>query len=106
MAADPAFDCLAVHTVTITPMATRNSYGELVTSGTARTAKAYVDPGVTYSDTGQVLETHRPVTATILDTSILVTDLITLPDGTTPEIVSVAVYDFVDGMEHSIVRFS
>lgn len=105
MAVDPAFDCLALHTVTITPTATRNSYGELASSGTAYTAKAYVDPGLDYSDNGRMQETYRPVSATILATGINVTDVITLPDGSTPSIVNVATYDFVEGFEHTVVRF-
>ena len=107
MAVEDGFYNLAPHTVTITPTSSRNEYGEVLTTGTVRTARAYVDPTVSFSQGSQRDETTRPVTAIILDTGITVTDVITLPDGTTPEIETVAVYDssFIVGMEHSVVRF-
>lgn len=106
MPVDDMFVRCAPHTVTITPTATKNLYGEVATTGTVRTAKAYVDPTIGVRG-GDHEEVTRPVTAVILDTAITTTDEITLPDGTTPEIASVAVYDsgIITGMEHTVVRF-
>lgn len=106
MSVDTVFTGFAPHTVTITPTTTRNNYGEVSAAGTARTAKAYVDPLVQFNQSDQTNESHHPITVFILDTSIVITDKITLPDGTTPKITAVAIYDSIAGLEHAMVRFA
>ena len=93
------------HIVTITPYTGKDNYGEDVASGTARTARAYVEPNVTLDQTTQTREEHRPLTAYIADTAITIRDRITLPDGTTPKITNVVVHTEVPGLDHTQVTF-
>lgn len=92
------------HTVTIAPYASTNNYGEDVT-GATRTAKAYVEPMKIIQFGDQVNEEVRTTTAYINDLNITVRDTITLPDGSTPTIVSIAKHDEVAGLEHTEVVF-
>ncbi len=94
------------HTVTITPKSSMNAYGEDVHGGTARTEKAFVEPRQVLSSTAQVDELTQPTRAYINDITVTYEDLITLPDGSTPDIVSVERFDFVDGLDHTIVTFA
>lgn len=94
------------HTVTITPKSSINNYGEDVHDGTARTVAAYVEPRFQLSGTNQVDELTQPVRAYINDTTLDYEDLITLADGTTPDVVSVERHDEVAGLEHSVVTFA
>jgi len=93
------------HTVTIAPYSAVNDYGE-VTTGTTRTASAYVEPDTGFQQGDQIDEQHHPMRAYIADTAITIKDRITLPDGATPDISSVAVHTAVDGLEHTIVTFT
>lgn len=98
-------DCYP-HTVTITPKSSMNNYGEDVHAGTPRTVKAYVEPKKVLGSTAQVDELTQPTRAYINDITVTYEDLITLPDGSTPDIVSVERFDFVDGLDHTIVTFA
>lgn len=100
---DQLFDFMP-HVVTIKPYASRNNYGETQT-GASRTARAYVEPGVTLTEGVQVFEQSRSVRAYIADTNITAQDEITLPDGTTPEIRVVERHVEVPGLEHTVVTF-
>jgi hypothetical protein len=94
------------HTVTITPKSSTNNYGEDVHGGTPRIAKAYVEPRKILSSTAQVEELVQPTRAFINDITVTYEDLITLPDGSTPDISSIERFDFVDGLDHTIVTFA
>ena len=94
------------HTVTITPKSSVNNYGEDVHGGTPRTVAAYVEPRFQLNGTNQVDELTQPVRAYINDTTLDYEDLITLADGTTPDVVSVERHDEVAGLEHSVVTFA
>jgi len=91
-------------TVTIAPFSSFNNYGER-TTGSTRTAAAYVQPDVTLTDTGQIEEKTHPVRAFINDTSIALKDKITLPDSSVPEIATIAVHTSVAGLDHTVVTF-
>lgn len=93
------------HTVTIAPFASKNNYGEDVT-GSTRTAKAYIEPNASLSRGVEVDEKTVSTTAYINDLNITLRDVITLPDGRTPVIVSVQTHTEVLGLEHSVVQFA
>jgi hypothetical protein len=93
------------HTVTITPKAGVNDYGETTYSGGSRTAPAYVEPRFTLSATDQIDELHQPTRAYIADTTLTYEDQIEFPDGTTPDIATVETHDEVVGLEHTVVTF-
>lgn len=71
----------------------------------SRTASAYVEPRTTLTESDTVGQTHKPTTAYIADTSITIKDRITLPDGTTPEILTIEKHTEVLGLEHTVVTF-
>ena len=104
MAIDKQLSGFMPHTVTIAPYTAKNNYGE-DTYTTTRTASAYVEPSQNVSLGTQINEELRSKQAYIADTSITIRDKITLPDGSTPEISSIAVHDEVLGLEHTIVTF-
>lgn len=104
MALDPQLVTFMPDTVTIAPFSSFNNYGER-TTGSTRTAAAYVQPDVTLTDTGKIEEKTHPVRAFINDTSIAVKDKITLPDSSVPEIASIAVHTSVEGLDHTVVTF-
>jgi hypothetical protein len=106
MALDPQLSDFMPHVVTITPKSSMNNYGEDVHGGTARTARAYVEPRFQISGTAQVDELTQPIRAFINDVTFTYQDLITLPDGTTPDITSVERNVVVEGLEHSVVTFA
>lgn len=93
------------HTVTIAPYASKNNYGEDVLAA-SRTASAYVEPAKQLQDGTQIDQETRSKTAWIADTSITLRDRITLPDGSTPNILSVAIHTEVAGLEHTEVTFA
>lgn len=93
------------HTVTIAPYTAKNNYGEDTYTAT-RTAAAYVEPDKQLQDGTQTDQETRSKTAYINDTTITLRDRITLPDGSTPNIVSVATHTEVAGLEHSVVVFA
>lgn len=105
MAIDPQLSSFMPHTVTIAPYSSKNNYGENQT-GTARTARAYVEPNKTLTSDNDSETEHRPTTAYIADTSITLRDTITLPDGTSPQIASIEIHTEVVGLEHTVVRFT
>jgi hypothetical protein len=104
MALDPQLVAFMPDTVTIAPFASFNNYGER-TTGSTRTAAAYVQPDVTLTDTGQIEEKTHPVRAFINDVTITVKDKITLPDSSVPEIATIAVHTSVSGLDHTVVTF-
>ena len=104
MALDPQLSSFMPHTVTIAPYSSKNNYGENQT-GTTRTARAYVEPNKTLTESTDSSVEHRPTTAYIADTSITLRDKITLPDGTTPQIASIMIHTEVAGLEHTVVQF-
>ena len=104
MALDPQLVAFMPDTVTIAPFSSFNNYGER-TTGSTRTAAAYVQPDVTLTDTGQIEEKTHPVRAFINDTSIALKDKITLPDSSVPEIATIAVHTSVAGLDHTVVTF-
>lgn len=104
MAIDKQLSGFMPHTVTIAPYTAKNNYGE-DTYTTTRTASAYVEPSQNVLLGTQINEELRSKQAYIADTSITIRDKITLPDGSTPEISSIAVHDEVLGLEHTIVTF-
>lgn len=93
------------HTVTIASFASKNNYGEDVLS-TTRTAKAYVEPAKQLQNGTQIDQETRSKTAYISDIAITLRDRITLPDGSTPNIVSISVHTEVEGLEHTEVGFA
>ena len=93
------------HTVTIAPFASKNNYGEDVLT-TTRTASAYVEPAKQLQDGTQIDQETRSKTAYISDTTITLRDKITLPDGSTPRIVSISIHTEVVGLEHTEVGFA
>lgn len=93
------------HTVTIAPHSTLNNYAES-NYGQTRTASAYVEPNASLGLGVQVDEQSPSTTAYIADTSITINDKITLPDGRTPEIISIQRHTEVAGLEHTVVNFS
>jgi len=105
MSLDQQLSGFMPHTVTIAPYASYNTYGEETFSGTTRTASAYVEPGKQMDRGDQINEKGRSTTAYIADLSITLRDKITLPDGTTPEISTVEIYNFVGGLDHTKVVF-
>ena len=104
MALDKQLSGFMPHTVTIAPFASKNNYGE-DTYTTTRTASAYVEPSQNINDGNQTDEESRSKQAFIADTSITLRDKITLPDGSTPEISSIAIHTEVVGLEHTVVSF-
>jgi hypothetical protein len=90
------------HTVTISPFTSFNNYGE-PTTGTSRTASAYVVPNKVVLDGADTREENQPVTIYIADTNIGIRDTITLPDGTVQFISSLERHVEVTGLEHTIV---
>lgn len=104
MAIDKQLSGFMPHTVTIAPYTVKNNYGE-DTYTTTRTASAYVEPSQNITVGNQINEELRSKQAFIADISITLRDKITLPDGSTPEISSIAVHDEVVGLEHTIVTF-
>jgi len=105
MALDVQLSDFMPDVVTIAPYGSVNDYGE-VTTGTTRTARAYVEPDTGFNQGDQIDEQHHPMRAYIADTAIGIKDRITLPNGSTPDISNVAVHTPVDGLEHTIVTFS
>ena len=105
MAIDPQLTSFMPDSVTIAPYASYNNYGEETFSGSTRTADAYVEPGVQMDRGDQINEKSRSTVAYIADTTIALKDKITLPDGTTPEISTVEIYNFVGGLDHTKVVF-
>jgi hypothetical protein len=93
------------HTVTIEPHSTLNNYAES-NYGSSRTAPAYVEPNRTLGMGAQVEEQSPSTTVYVADTSIGLLDKITLPDGRTPEIISIQRHTEVAGLEHTVVNFS
>lgn len=93
------------HTVTIAPYTSKNNYGE-DTYNSTRTASAYVEPDKQLVDGTQIDQESRSKTAYIADTSLTLRDRITLPDGSTPNIRSIAIHTEVAGLEHSVVVFA
>jgi hypothetical protein len=93
------------HTVTIYPFSSKNAYGEDVQSGTGRTARAYVEPRKSLSETTTTREQSQPKQIYVSDTSITLQDKIMLADGTTPEISTIEVHTVVEGIEHTVVTF-
>jgi hypothetical protein len=104
MALDKQLSSFMPHTVTIAPYSAKNNYGE-ETYGATRTASAYVEPDTQVVSSSTIDEETRSKTAYIADTSITLRDRITLPDGSTPEIASVATHTYVVGLEHTMVVF-
>ena len=105
MAIDKQLSSFMPHTVTIAPFATKNAYGEDSFSATTRTASAYVEPNAQFSYGDQVAEKTTNKVAYISDTSITINDKITLPDSSTPDIVSIVLHNEVVGLEHTMVTF-
>lgn len=105
MAIDPQLSSFMPHTVTIAAFTSKNNYGE-DSVGSTRTAKAYVEPSIVLDQSVQTNEQHPATTAYIADTNIGIRDRITLPDGSNPEIVSIAVHTEVVGLEHTVVTFA
>lgn len=93
------------HTVTIAPYSSKNNYGEDTYTST-RTASAYVEPDKQLQDGTQVDQETRSKTAYIADTTITLRDKITLPDGSAPNIASIAIHTEVAGLEHTVVTFA
>lgn len=105
MAIDRQLLTFMPHTVTIAPYTAKNNYGE-DSHGTTRTASAYVEPDKQLQDSTQIDQEARSKTAYISDTTITLRDKITLPDGSTPNIVSIAIHTEVAGLEHTVVTFA
>lgn len=91
-------------TVTITTGSGSNNYGE-TTYGASRTAPAYFEDVNTLNGTDQVDELTFTPRVIVADTSITISDKITLPDGSTPEVAAVETHTVVGGLEHSVVTF-
>jgi hypothetical protein len=104
MALDVQLSDFMPDTVTIHPYASFNNYGERA-YGSTRTAKAYVERGITMSDTGKVESQELPVRVYVADTSITVRDKIVLASGAAPEVREVAVHTEVGGLDHTVVTF-
>jgi hypothetical protein len=90
------------HTVTIAAFTSKNNYGENA-QGATRTAKAYVEAGLNLEFTKDTNLEAQPIKVYVNDTSIGIRDKITLPDGSTPEIISIEKYTVVAGLEHTVV---
>jgi hypothetical protein len=105
VAIDKQLSSFMPHTVTIAPFSTKNAYGEDSFSATTRSASAYVEPNTQFSYGDQTVEKTTSKIAYISDTSITINDKITLPDSSTPEIVSIVIHDEVVGLEHTMVTF-
>ena len=106
MAIDRQLLTFMPHTVTIAPFSAKNNYGEDTHSATTRTASAYVEPDRQLQEGTQTDQETRSKTAYISDLSITLRDKITLPDNSTPNIVSVTVHNEVAGLEHTVVVFA
>jgi len=104
VAIDKQLSAFMPHTVTIAPYTAKNNYGEDTYTGT-RTAYAYVEANQNVNMGNQSSEETRPKQAYISDTAITLRDKITLPDGSTPKISSIAIYTEVLGLEHTVVTF-
>lgn len=105
MAIDNQLTSFMPHTVTIAPFTTKNAYGEDSFSGTTRTVSAYVEPNQQLAYGDQVNEKTTSKIAYISDLNITINDKITLPDSSTPDIVSIVIHDEVVGLEHTMVTF-
>lgn len=105
MAIDKQLSSFMPHTVTIQAFSSKNSYGEDTYSATTRTASAYVETNIVLNAGTNTNEQHQPKQIYVSDTSIAITDKITLSDGSIPEIVSIEPHTEVTGLEHTIVTF-
>jgi len=104
MAIDQQLLSFMPHVVTIYPAGATDNYGDKAL-GTARTARAYVEPNLVLTGTTQIDETHQPTRAYISDTSITIHDKIVFPDGRSPTITSIEIHTVVEGLEHTVVTF-
>ena len=104
MAIDKQLSAFMPHTVTIAPYTAKNNYGEDTYTST-RTAPAYVEPSQNVVMGNQSSEEIGSKQVYISDTTITLRDKITLPDGSTPKISSIAVHTEVLGLEHTVVTF-
>lgn len=93
------------HVVTIVPRASTNLYGEPV-AGTSRIGIcAYVDPPSKAVNRNSNRDDRTPGTTVIVaDLDVRVDDQIILPTGEQRLIKSVQRFDYVDGLDHSILQ--
>lgn len=104
---EPEFEELMPHTIIVRRSTGRNDYGE-VTWGTASTYQGrwVKQPREILSATGEqtVSDGHVYISGEV-PPNISTLDQITLPDGTTPNILRVDTYPDEDGEHHEVVYF-
>lgn len=103
MAISRALAALAPHTVTITPFLDDNSYGE-PTYGDAVSYSCLIEkkPKMVRNAQGEEVVSSATVYLTSAPT-LSTKDLVTLPDSTTPEILSIGTYPNKDGDYFSVL---
>lgn len=100
---DPQFCEMFPHVVKVKVTSGRNDYGE-PTSSSTRELRAYVQPSLRLDHSANYETRNAGTSITIASTEIEPEDIVILPDGTERRVSSVVRYDFIKGMEHSIVE--
>ena len=99
-------DCMAT-SVTIKPVTATDKYGER-TFGAAQTVKAYImerQERVPITGGEDVLARGRAILGAITSPTVTTKDELTLPDGSTPEILAVRSVNDENGLHHEVVIF-
>lgn len=100
---DPQFCAMFPHVVKVKVTSGRNDYGEPTTTVT-KELRAYVQPSLRLDHSTNYETRNEGTQITIADVTIEPEDILVLPDGSERRVRSVSRYDFIQGMEHSIVE--
>lgn len=104
MSFDPELLDLMPHTITVKSLVSVDSYGDPTFSTSAATYRALVEekPTKAINQYGEeVLASHVAYVAST--GRIPLTSLVTLPDGTSPDLISSGVFSDEDGTAHHVV---
>lgn len=99
-------DCMPT-SVTIEPVSTLNKYGEK-TYGTAQSIKAKImERNERLAITGgeEIVARGRAILGAISSPTVTTKDRLTLPDGSTPEILAVQAVNDEVGLHHEVIIF-
>lgn len=105
MAFDTALLDLMPHTLTVKAQASLNDYGEPAYAATGRSVTALVVYKNKVVRTADGREHTSSAQAFVADTTIVETDQVTLPDGTTRPVMAVTTYADADGAYAQEVAF-
>lgn len=108
MSYDSALDELLPHEIVVKHAGGRNIYGEVNVGGVAATYRArvlYEARQLTRPTGEEVVAAGKVWVSGTVPTAIATTDIITLPDGSTPELIQVDTFPDEEGLHHQVLWF-